>query len=158
MEIIRARRPGDFAEIRRLFREYESSLGVDLCFQGFEAELDTLPGRYSPPGGVLLLARHGQRGLGCGALRRFGAPDQRIGELKRLYVRPEARGAGIGRAIAGRLIAEAVARGYHTLFLDTLDTLQAAMRLYESLGFERTAAYYDNPLPGVVYWRLDLGG
>lgn len=156
MEIIRADLPQDIEDIRILFREYEAFFDVDLCFQGFEAELAALPGKYAPPSGVLLIGREGRAAIGCGALRRFGPAQDRTCEMKRLYVRPEARGKGAGRQIAGRLIQESVRLGYATMVLDTFDRLAAAMRLYESLGFVRTAPYYDNPLPGVTYWKLDL--
>jgi putative acetyltransferase len=156
MEILPADSPQDIEEIRVLFREYEAFLEVDLCFQGFEAELAALPGKYAAPSGVLLIAREGRAAIGCGALRRFGPAQDRICEMKRLYVRPQARGKGAGRQIAGRLIQEGVRLGYHAMVLDTFDKLAVAMRLYESFGFVRTAPYYDNPLPGVTYWKLDL--
>ena len=121
----------DFAAARVLFREYAAGLGVDLCFQGFEAELGSLPEMYGAPEGCLVVARAGGRPVGCGALRRLGAGESC--EMKRLYVRPEARGTGLGRILAERLIAKG-----------------------RSLGFVEIAAYYDNPLPNVMYMELDL--
>jgi len=128
------------------------------CSRQFEQELTNLPGKYAPPSGTLLLAKDGQKALGCGALRNLGSIQDRTCEMKRLYVCPEGRGLGIGKKIARRLIQESVRFGYSTMVLDTLNRLDAAIHLYESLGFVRTEPYYDNPLPGVVYWKLDLRG
>lgn len=158
MNIIKAQIPPEIDEVRRLFREYEAYLNVDLCFQQFESELANLPGKYAPPFGTLLLAKDGQKAIGCGALRRLGTVQAHTCEMKRLYVCPEARGVGIGKQIAKRLIQEGVRLGYATMVLDTLKRLESAICLYESLGFVRTEAYYDNPLPDVVYWKLDLRG
>jgi putative acetyltransferase len=153
MEIIEAQSKTRIEAIRLLFREYEAFLDVDLCFQGFEEELAELPGRYAPPDGVLLLAVENGQAAGCGALRRI---DAKTCEMKRLFVRPAFRGRRLGRALAQRLIIEAVARGYEAMLLDTLDKLKAAVALYRDLGFEQTEPYYGNPLPGVLYWRLEL--
>lgn len=158
MNIIYVKTPQEINEVRRLFREYEAFLDVDLCFQQFESELASLPGKYAPPSGTLLLAMDGQKAIGCGALRRLGSSQGRTCEMKRLYVRPEGRGLGIGKQISIRLIREGVRLGYSTMVLDTLSRLDAAIHLYESLGFVRTGPYYDNPLPDVVYWKLDLRG
>jgi hypothetical protein len=108
MNIIYARSPKEIQEVRRLFREYEAFLNVDLCFQQFESELANLPGKYAPPSGTLLLAMEGQRAVGCGALRRLGAIQDRTCEMKRLYVCAEARSLGTGGQIARRLIQEGV--------------------------------------------------
>jgi GNAT superfamily N-acetyltransferase len=148
-----AGRPDDFADARVLFREYAAELGVDLCFQGFEAELDRLPELYGAPAGCLLIARAAARPLGCGALRRL---SDEVCEMKRLYVRAEARGSGLGRILAERLIATGRALGYARLRLDTLARLAAAGQLYRSLGFAEIAPYYDNPLADVVFMELDL--
>ena len=144
----------DFAAARVLFREYAAGLGVDLCFQGFEAELGSLPEMYGAPEGCLVVARAGGRPVGCGALRRLGAGESC--EMKRLYVRPEARGTGLGRILAERLIAKGRSLGYAVMRLDTLVHMTAARRLYRSLGFVEIAAYYANPLPNVMYMELDL--
>jgi putative acetyltransferase len=144
----------DFAVAAVLFREYAAGLGVDLCFQGFEAELDLLPAMYGAPQGCLVLARAGERPVGCGALRRLAAGESC--EMKRLYVRAQARGTGLGRMLAESLIAKGRSLGYAVMRLDTLAHMTAARQLYRSLGFVEIAAYYGNPLPNVVYMELDL--
>ena len=147
---------GDAAGIaacRELFREYQRSLGIDLGYQDFEHELATLPGKYAPPRGRLLLARAGGDLLGCGALRPL---DDGECEMKRLYVRPAARGTGLGRALAARLVAIAREQGYARLRLDTLPAMGPAQRLYEGLGFRDTPAYYDTPVAGTRFMALDL--
>ena len=126
---------------------------MKLCFQSFEAELAGLPGNYAPPGGALLLAMDGPRPAGCAALRKFG---DGIGELKRLFVRPEYRGRGVGRALAMRVLEEAIAAGYACIRLDTLARLKEAGQLYQSLGFKQIKPYCPNPLEDVVYWELAL--
>ncbi len=153
MKIIRAQAPGEIEEVRRLFREYENFLGVDLCFQSFEEELAGLPGKYAPPDGALLMAIDGQKVAGCVALRRLAAG---VCEMKRLFVRPEYRGQGVGRMLAERIIDEAEQLGYPLMWLDSLARLKEAMGLYESLGFKRRKPYYHNPLPGVVYLELEM--
>jgi putative acetyltransferase len=143
----------DFAAARALFREYAADLNVDLCFQEIEAELDSLPEIYGTPDGCLFLARSGDQLSGCGALRRLGTG---ICEMKRLYVRAEARGTGVGRILAESLIAKGRLLGYTAMRLDTLAHLTAARELYRSLEFVEIEAYYDNPLPNPVYMELDL--
>lgn len=134
--------------IRTLLREYQAALGVDLCFQGFDAELDDLPGSYAPPRGRLLLAHADGVVAGCVALRPLSA---RRCEMKRLYVRGEFRGAGIGRALVSAILSEARAVGYAEMVLDTLPTMIEAQRLYEMFGFHDVAPYCDNPIPGTRY-------
>jgi ribosomal protein S18 acetylase RimI-like enzyme len=153
MEIIEATGSGDIERARELFREYETSLGVDLCFQGFEQELAGLPGAYARPSGRLLLAVDGGRPAGCIALRPLGADGC---EMKRLYVRPEFRGRRVGRLLAERILAEARAIGYAHMRLDTLPSMKKAIPLYRSLGFEEIAPYYANPVPGALFMERAL--
>lgn len=156
VNLIRVNTPKEIDAVRRLFREYEAYLKVDLCFQDFELELATLPGKYAPPSGTLLLALDGEKPVGCGGLRRHGRAQNRTCEMKRLYVRPETRGLGLGKQLAIRLVQEAVRLGYSSIVLDTLGRLESAIHIYKSLGFVPTKPYYDNPLPDVRYWKLDL--
>ena len=141
------------AACRELFREYEKGLGVSLCFQGFERELAGLPGDYARPRGRLLLARVAGEPAGCAALRPLGERDA---EMKRLYVRPDARGMGLGRMLAECIIDEARAIGYATLKLDTLPQMKEAQGMYAALGFVDCAPYNDNPVAGVRFLSLDL--
>lgn len=142
----------DVALARALFEEYAASIGVDLCFQGFVEELASLPGAYSRPSGCLLLAERGEA-VGCVALRPLTAG---IGEVKRLYVRPTARGEGVGAMLAHAVIERARICSYRELKLDTLQTMTTAHALYAALGFRPCAPYYDNPLQGVTYMSLAL--
>jgi ribosomal protein S18 acetylase RimI-like enzyme len=151
---LRPAQPEDIAAVRALFREYQRWLGVDLCFQSFEAEVAALPGAYAPPSGCLLVADLGAGPAGCVAMRRLG---DGICEMKRLWLRPEAQGAGLGRALVDAVLGEARAAGYHTMRLDTLpDRMPAANALYLRAGFRETAPYYHNPVAGTRYLALDL--
>lgn len=138
---------------RQLFLEYEKELNIDLCFQGFAEELKSLPGKYAPPDGALLLAVEQTEAVGCVALRRFSATDA---EMKRLYLRPTYRHLGAGRQLAESIIDRAHNLGYRRMVLDTLATMQTAQALYRSLGFASIDAYYVNPLPGVIYFAKAL--
>ena len=153
VEILEAVDAASIAECRALFMEYQEGLGVSLCFQDFDTELAQLPGDYASPRGRLYLARDGQRSAGCVALRAQGERD---GELKRLYVRPAFRGAGMGRALAMRAIGAARAIGYRRLLLDTLPAMDAAQQLYAALGFREIAPYTHNPVAGARFLALDL--
>jgi putative acetyltransferase len=153
MNICQAVTPQQIALARTLFEEYAAWLGIDLCFQGFAAELAGLPGLYAPPRGRLLLALASSEVTGCVALRPV---EEGVCEMKRLFVRPGFRGQGIGKALAERAVAEARGCGYRTLRLDTLPSMQAAVGLYEALGFTRCAAYYETPLPEIIFMELRL--
>jgi len=142
---------------RQILRDYAGSLNVDLCFQDFEAELQTLPGQYEAPGGLLLLALVDGQVAGCVGFRALPDVDYANAcEMKRLYVRPAFRRFGIGRILAQGLIDAAVQAGYSAMLLDTLDDMEAARGLYESLGFEAVPPYYFNPIPGAHYLKVDL--
>ena len=137
-------------EVRALFLEYAAQLGFSLCFQGFDKELAGLPGAYGPPRGALLLAT----GEGCVGLRPI---DARTAEMKRLYVRPQARGTGLGRRLAAAVVEAARSRGYERVVLDTIaGKMDAAIALYRAMGFREIAPYYDNPLPGAIYLEMAL--
>ena len=143
----------DFAIVRQLFREYQAELGIDLCFQGFAAEDEGLPGDYAPPSGRLLLALRDDVAVGCVALR---AVDGTRCEMKRLYLRPGARGSGLGRALVERLLSEARAEGYGEVVLDTLPSMAEAQRMYERFGFRDIPPYRANPGAGARYLGLRL--
>jgi ribosomal protein S18 acetylase RimI-like enzyme len=146
------------ATVCELFREYAASLGVDLCFQNFEAELAGLPGDYAEPRGALLLALVDGEPAGCGALRPLTDVDYpNACEMKRLYVRRAFRRFGLGRILAQELMDQATRSGYSTLLLDTLDDMEAARGLYETLGFVEIPPYYFNPIPGAHYLKAELG-
>lgn len=153
-EIRQAESHEDVEQSRKLFREYEVWLDLDLCFQGFEKELAALPGKYSPPTGRLYLAYKDKDLAGCIAMRKL-APG--ICEMKRLYVREEFRGSGIGNLLIARLIADARDIGYAKMRLDTYPAKMAkAVKLYESHGFVQIEPYYDNPDAGVLFMELAL--
>lgn len=142
---------------RAILREYAQSLSVDLRFQNFEYELETLPGDYAAPQGRLLLAFVGDALAGCGAMRAVPESDYANAcEMKRLYVRPAFRGLGLGRAIAQALLDEARRAGYSTMLLDTLDDMESARELYATLGFEEIPPYYFNPIAGAHYLKAEL--
>lgn len=153
IEIRPAEVPRDVPVVRDLFREYANGLGIDLAFQDFEAELASLPGRYAPPRGRLLLAWRDGEALGCVALRPI---DTQACEMKRLYVRPAARAHRLGRRLAERVCAEARAAGYRRMCLDTLPDMLPAIRLYSALGFVPIAPYVFNPIEGALFLGLDL--
>lgn len=148
-----AETPQFVATIRRLFVEYSESLEVDLCFQGFAEELANLPGDYARPAGRLALAFQGSEVVGCGALRPLSG---NICEMKRLYVRPVFRGKGVGGAMIDALISSAREIGYRRMRLDTLPSMGSAIVIYRSLGFREIAPYRANPVPGALFFELDL--
>lgn len=155
IELVVAQSAEAFAQGRALFEEYAAQLNVDLCFQGFSAELDRLPEMYGAPGGQLLLAREGDRLLGCVGIRALKA-DPASCEMKRLYVRDAARGRGLGRRLALASADAARRLGYTRMVLDTLPQMAEARALYASLGFAPIQPYYTNPVDGVVYLELRL--
>ncbi|WP_374567622.1 GNAT family N-acetyltransferase [Ideonella sp.] len=151
--------PEALAATREIMREYAGSLGIDLCFQNFEAELASLPGEYDAPGGALLLAWVDGELAGCGAFRPMPDVDYANAcEMKRLYVRRAFRRFGLGRVLAEALMDTALQAGYSAMLLDTLDDMEAARELYASLGFETIPPYYFNPIPGAHYLKADLHG
>lgn len=143
----------DIALARTLFTEYGRSLNFSLCFQDFDRELAELPGDYASPDGRLILVYHRQTPVGCVALRKI---DSQICEMKRLYVRPEFRGEGFGRALAETALEEAKKIGYRFMRLDTVPEMKEAISLYESIGFKKIPPYRDNPVPGAIYLEIDL--
>jgi ribosomal protein S18 acetylase RimI-like enzyme len=154
MRLIQATTSEDIQQTRQLFEEYAAWLEINLCFQNFDKELAGLPGDYAPPSGRLLLAVVGDEVTGCVALRKIG---ERVGEMKRLYVRPAFRGRGLGRTLTEQLIAEAKDIGYASLRLDTLPgKMDQAIAMYRALGFREIAPYYKNPVEGATFMELSL--
>ena len=151
--IIDVETPEHIAAARNLFRDYAEWIGVDLEFQGFSAEVESLPGEYSPPRGVLLLAKEEGEFIGCAALRRL---EPGVCEIKRLYVAPAGRGHGLGLKLAEAIIVRACEIGYKRMRLDTLKSMTEARELYSSLGFKSIKPYCDNPLPGAEFYELEL--
>lgn len=154
LKLVQVETAAQVEQARELFREYAAWLGLNLCFQNFEEELAQLPGQYVPPEGRLLLALDEERVAGCVALRKL---DQDACEMKRLYLRPEWRGKGLGRLLAEAIISEARAIGYARLRLDTLPSrMGEAVAMYRSMGFGEVAPYYHNPVEGTLYMELRL--
>lgn len=155
--IYRLQSDTDHLQTTEMFTAYADSLGIDLGFQDFEAELVSFPGKYAPPSGSILLARS-TRGepLGCVAVRPLSAG---CCEMKRLYVRPEGRGRGLGKALVSAIVKEAEKIGYSAMKLDTLSTMTGAIRLYRQQGFVDIQPYYDTPVAGTVFMqrRLESG-
>ena len=150
-----ARTAADFADAARLLHAYAASLPVDLGYQGFDAEVATLPGRYAPPEGALLVARApGDAAVGCVAMRPLGGG---VCEMKRLYVAPSGRGLGLGRRLAEAVIAVAERAGHREMRLDTLPSMAPALGLYRALGFAPVPAYYETPVAGTVFLGRALG-
>jgi ribosomal protein S18 acetylase RimI-like enzyme len=157
IEVVQVSTSDHLSVAREIFREYADTLPIDLGFQGFEAELEGLPGSYTPPAGALLLAWVDGALAGCGALRPLPEADTpNACEMKRLYVRRAFRRFGLGRTLAQQLMDAARQYGYSAMLLDTLDTMEAARELYASLGFVEVPPYYFNPLPGAHYLQAEL--
>jgi ribosomal protein S18 acetylase RimI-like enzyme len=147
----------DWSATRAIFQEYAASLKIDLCFQGFEDELMSLPGEYAEPRGALLLACVDGVVAGCCALRPLDTSDySNAAEMKRLYVRPAFRGLGLGRELSEAILDAARQAGYSCVLLDTLDDMESARALYEDLGFEEIPPYYHNPIAGAHYLKVDI--
>jgi ribosomal protein S18 acetylase RimI-like enzyme len=143
--------------IREIFQEYADGLGIDLCFQQFDAELADLPGEYQEPRGGLLMARVGGELAGCCALRPLDNADYpNAAEMKRLYVRKAFRGFGLGRQLSEAILDTARRAGYACVLLDTLSEMDTARSLYDDLGFVEIAPYYHNPISGAHYLKVDL--
>jgi GNAT superfamily N-acetyltransferase len=153
MRLLQATTPHEWDEAQRLVREYAASLNVDLSFQNFDHELQHFTTEYAPPTGAFILAEDADQYAACIGLRQFSAG---IGEIKRLYVVPAARGLGLGRLLVERIIVVAREAGYSSLLLDTLPFMKEAQSLYVALGFEPTAPYRYNPVAGSAFLRLDL--
>ena len=149
MLISAANLPGDLGPIRQLFRAYAASLPIDLGYQGFDGELASLPGKYAPPAGALLIARDASgAALGCVAMRPL---EDGVCEMKRLYVAAEGRGSGLGKKLALAIIEAARAGGHREMRLDTLASMASAQALYRALGFVEIAPYYASPVAGTVF-------
>jgi len=145
--------PEEIEAAKALIAEYAASLDFDLGYQDFESEMAGFPGEYAPPSGALLLGRLNGSAMGVVALQNLGAG---ICEMKRLYVRPAARGSGLGLALTQAVVDEGRRLGYRAMRLDTIrGQHDRAIRLYQVLGFRRIAAYYDSPIPGTLYFQLD---
>jgi len=154
MKLTQVQSDEEVHKARELFEEYAASLGISLCFQNFDKELAELPGDYVPPNGRLFLADENDRTAGCVALRRIG---EGIGEMKRLYVRPQFRGQGLGRNLTRAVIEAAREIGYHVIRLDTLPgKMDQAIAIYRSLGFKNIEPYYNNPVPDAAFMELLL--
>lgn len=153
MEIVPVATAEHLAAVRQLFEEYWQSFGFTPCFQNFAVEVAGLPGYYTPPAGRLALAFEAGAPAGCMALRPV---DSLRAEAKRLYVRPQYRGAGTGLALLQWMIAEARAAGYREMVADTMPVMQRALAMYARMGFEQTGPYVPDPTPGAIYLRLVL--
>ena len=154
LTLAQAESPAQIAQARELFLEYAESLGFSLCFQNFDKELAGLPGDYAAPEGRLLLSHYENQLAGCVALHKL---DSDACEMKRLYLRPQFRGKGLGRALAERIISDARQIGYHRMRLDTVEpVMKDAVAMYRKLGFKEIAPYRPNPIAGAMYMELEL--
>lgn len=157
LSLRQAQTPTDIDAARALFVDYQADLGVDLCFQGFESELASLPGEYKRPSGALLIAFVDGMPAGCCALRPLVHSDHLDAcEMKRLFVRRAFRGFGLGRQLVEEIISLARLAGYTTMLLDTLSDMETARALYQEAGFYEVPPYYHNPIPGAHYLKVDL--
>ena len=154
MNLIQAQSAGEILQARQLFEQYAEGLGIDLCFQNFEKELAELPGAYVPPAGRLFLAMTDERAAGCVALRKIA---DSVCEMKRLYVRPECRGTGLGHTLTETIIQAAREIGYQRMRLDTLPgKMDRAIAMYRYLGFKEIEPYYNSPVGATLFMELEL--
>ena len=153
MHVIEAESSEMIEATKALFREYASTLDFDLSFQHFDDEMRIFPVQYSPPNGCLLIAYEDERLAGCVGLRKL---DEGVCEMKRLYVRPQFRGRGVGRALVVKVIDRGRRLGYSRMRLDTVPSMHEAIGLYRSFGFKQILPYRDNPVPGALYFELQL--
>lgn len=153
LRLIHATEDDEYEQARELFLEYVDSLGFDLSFQNISIELQNIPGEYAPPDGCILLALDNEQPAGCVALRKI---DEQVCEMKRLYVKPEWKGRGVGKKLALSIIDEAKIRGYSFIRLDTLPTMEQAIQLYRSLEFYPIEPYRFNPIEGTLYMEKQL--
>ena len=154
IRIREASTPADFETARALFLEYAQSLSFSLCFQSFDKELEEIDRQYAGPGGVLLLALHADgTALGCVGVRRI---DDAVAELKRMYVKPAARGLGLGKRLLDEALQRAMALGYAAIRLDTLPEMGAAIQMYQTSGFQPIAPYTRNPVEGALFLEKSL--
>jgi ribosomal protein S18 acetylase RimI-like enzyme len=153
LNLIKAREEYQYKQVRELFLEYVDSLGIDLSFQNIYDELQNIPGEYAFPEGCIIMAMYDEQPAGCVALRKL---DENTCEMKRLYVKPDFKGKGIGRSLASAIIVEAKNLGYRYIRLDTLPTMEQAISLYGSLGFYNIEPYRYNPVEGTKYMELRL--
>ena len=152
-DVIQATTEKEFEYGRLLFEGYARLIGIDLCFQNFEKELENIRQIYSPPDGCLLLALDGNQYVGWVGLRKL---NDKVCEMKRLYVKPDRRGHGIGKQLSEEIVHRAKRMGYEKMVLDTLKSMSQARTLYRQMGFIETSAYYNNPLKDVIYMELNL--
>lgn len=155
LSVVKAIEEDQYKQVRELFLEYVDSLDIDLSFQNINTELQNIPGEYAPPEGCILLAMYGEQIAGCVALRKI---NENVCEMKRLYVKPDFKGKGVGRELTLSIIEEAkvCGCGYRFMRLDTLPTMIQAISLYRSLGFYRIEPYRFNPIEGTIYMELQL--
>ena len=153
LRVLNATHTAELEHVRQFFRNYAAWLGVDLCYQNFDAEMASLPGAYSAPDGRLLFAEVAGKPAGCVGIRKF---SDGVCEMKRLYVEPSMRGQGVGRDLALAAIRTAQELGYKRIMLDTLPAMRIAVKLYRELGFTEAPAYYPTPIEGTIFLSLDL--
>ena len=154
IEIVQAETPAQIEQARNLFREYEKMLGLNLCFQNFDEEVANLPGKYAAPEGRLFLVLSDGKLAGCVALRKL---ENKICEMKRLFVREDFRNLRIGKLLIEKIIEEARTAAYEKMRLDTFPAkMSKAVKLYESYGFREIPPYYDNPYDGILFMEMKL--